>query len=1357
MQVAAGRFIAAALSLVLVAENAPTEAAGAAAKSIRSSLRHVHVTVAAAVPPVRIPVTEPVRVKRPHPKPPTSRPAAAPAVRPSNPVAVAGPPMVRPRDLDAVIASARRRNLSPSESSKPNLHVSQPRLAPSIGTARGGVRRAQSLPSDPTASGTGINPWWRYQEQSLPGGGSRMMVNVGTGNLLVQQDDMSVPHKGIAMAFRRTYNSQMPATVQGTALTWTSLYGNGWTSTFDAHLIAMSATQWSVYDVDGARYDYVQQSDGSWLPSTAGVHESLVSDNSCGMLWRKKSGTMYYFWIPMPQPQCANSAAQFPVWGGLAGRVHQIIGRNRNTYITFGYAWDNGNASPTTGKMSSITATTESGMSATLSFADVNGRRLLQTLTEPDGTGVRYFYDANGNLGTVIRPLNNAAGNLSMLSFGYTTIGSDQILFNYSSPRWCGNTIGCGYDGAWVLFLFNGTSAATSTFAEYSYYATLNPTIADGTNTPLYPGYQPAGLNYSNLRTEYYTTGVATPTYRDTDGHMTNWVVDGLGRPTQTQECTASANQGQLCTGTLLLTNESWDVNNNLISEVDSRGNKTDYAYDANGNTVAVGQPQTSSSQGTFRPTSLYSYDAFNNVTAYCDPNVTHALSRDWVSTPSGDSLCPITSTLATRFIWSTDPTQSGIASANPLYEPNGQLIARIGPGTTAAPTGYRVNYTYDASRQSGTDFGLPTTVAAAVAIGQADGSSRLPAQNFWYDGNGNLGCYDKGNGAWVIRYDVLGRVMTTADPDDASANSGSVCAKSTGRAGWNTQTTYTYYPDGSKATSQSPSERGYGVSSQYTYDLDGNVVTETAHHGCTSSQSCNAGTTTKWYDGADRLVEVMLPQDPVDYYASPWITRYLYDISAGGTVSFMGTSFPAYGNLYKTEEVSNATISSGQNVSNILEIKGQQFDALDRLVTAYTFQNGAVRGASSVYDGTAATLGLLTSTTNQVGQVATYSYDELGRQHSVQFSNDGATTPDRTITYDPSGRTAMMQSVMLGTQSWTRELDGRITEVDEFTGGTQALSSPAQLKYTYYADGTRRTLSVASSALTADPLLSYAYRADGARTMLQATKGSVTSPFSWTYTDGGRVLTQNDPATGSVIPGATSPIPPGSRFMAKQYSYDVGGALAGVSLPVGVNFFQITRDPEGSITRYSSSIPPSGVCLAPTANTSTSTLNVTSRGEATSLSVQAPSPTCGATITGTAWSKNAANGYLADASGLVPWDPRYGVALAPGPTQIPDNCTLRPSPSSYYSYDNAGRRVGADLVQMDSETCTDSGYPSTTSYDAENHVASYMSGGQVARPFVGTRSLTWPLLRAILQRRPITMTVIRYSSFLTAVADATP
>jgi YD repeat-containing protein len=1259
MQATAGRSIAAALSLVLVAEIAPTEAA------------------VAAVPPARIPVTEPVRVKRQHPKPPTSRPTAAPAIRPSNPVPLAGPPMVRPRDLDAVVAAARRRNLSPSESSKPNLRVSQPRLAPSIGTAHGGVRRAQSLPSDPTGSGTGINHWWRYEEQSLPGGGGHMMVNVGTGNLLVQQDDMSVPHKGIELAFRRTYNSQSPPTFSGDLQTYTSMYGNGWTNTFDAHVIRTSPGHFSVFDIDGARYDFTPSGTPGVVIGPPGQPTKLEWDGACGLKWTRKSGTVYYFYnVNSTQASCPAIGTM----GGYAGKLYQIIGRNRNTYITFSYAWDNGDAS-VNGKVSTITATTESGMSATLNFADVSGRRLLQTLTQPDGTGVRYFYDANGNMVNVIRPPNNAAGNTPILSFGYTTIGNDQILFYYSSPRWCSNSIGCGYDGAWVLFLFNGTSAATSTFAEYSYSATLNPTINDGTNTPLYPGYQPAGLNYSNLRTEYYTTGVTTPTYRDTDGHMTNWVVDGLGRPTQTQECTASANQGQQCTGTWLTTGESWDADNNLVATVEPRGYEanaspqdfeTDRAYDAKGNVIAVALPRPAA--GTFRPTSLFSYgvDATgsltNNVVAYCGPIATHRIGGDWQAPPAvSDSLCPST-LVATQFVYSY-----------PTSQPNGRLDQRISPATSAAPNGYHTNYSYGLAQQGGADYGLPTQIQGDP-ISQPDAStpSRQPTENIWYDLNGNIQCYQTGSAYWLFAYDALGRLKSAADPDDGLVSS-STCTKGGGQPGWDTSTVFSYYADGSKASVQTPPQRALGVSTQIAYDLDGNQTIETHATSCMAAP-CTLVATTSTYDGADRLVEVALPYGAGDAWQSPWLTRYVYDISQGGTVSMPGATFSAYGNLATTQEYLPVDASHGPWSWQAL--KGTAYDALDRAVADYGFSPGsAVANTTALRYDSPGQAGLLSSTIDPLQEKTLYSYDNLGRTTAVQFQNATSPTYSKQYAFDADGNAISETSGLFGTQTLQYDWNGSLLSRSIPAYGPVPATT---LNYDYYSDGRPKDLRVNVAPLSqAAPIETWTYRSDGipASTILQLANNSYTLTTS--YTNAGRLQATND------ITGSTS------------YAYDSTGQEVSRTFPAG-SFTNERHDAEGllaSYTGYQNYFPPAG----------TNVNNVlTVRGE---LLTRTYSPDFAYDHTPLTPSRNpvAAHGYI---DSFIPYiDPSHpGIDKWDVRTKMPLSQWGDPGNTGQdYSYDAAGRLVSAhdgwSGYAQNSGDWIDHTGSYTKSYDAENHL----------------------------------------------------
>jgi YD repeat-containing protein len=1104
--------------------------------------------------PMRIAVPEPAR-RTPPPFPSALRGARAVTshgVRRSAGIRVPGPPMLRPSDLDFVAAKARERA---RQALTHRPHAQQQTVVPreiEPARTRGGApakAATRTTLSVQAASGTGINPWWRYQEESIPGDG-RAMINVGTGNLVLQDDDMNVPHKGIALAFRRTYNSQSLHDVNGDEggvhTSTPAMYGNGWTNTFDAHLVKVGPGNWSVYDIDGARYDYVENVPGD--PSAGytghpGQHAILASDGQCGMTWTKKSGTIYYFYRDNPAVGCP----ALPSIGGYAGRLYQIIGRNRNTSLTFLYSWVNGDAS-STGKVSAITVQTESGASATLSFADFAGHQLLQQITYPDGlTSVTYGYDDTGNLTTVTRPANNGAGTKPVQTYGYQALGTGSVLQWAASPRWCAST--CGTDGALTAFAYSGTNPAGSTINAISRTAVINPTIPDGSNsTVLQPGY-PGG--WQLYLTEYYTTGGSNATFRDSDGHATNWVLDSLARPTQTQECTAGANQ--TCGGTVLVTNETWDSDNNLVSETDPRGNETDYLHDPMGNTTAVGQPYTTTSDGSFKPTQLYDYDQFNNVVAYCDASETHAARADWTppqaSVSTNESLCA--SQAGSVPYWHA-------TYSYPSYEQYGELASMT------TPSGYTRSLSYSASQQAGADYGLPTSITG-TPFAQIDGTSITPTQAFWYDANGYLRCYSKGQGASVLSYDQLGRILSVADPDDSSANSSSVCGKSTGLAGWNTQTTYGYFPNGTLQWSQTPPQRTGGVTTSFTYDLDDNPTTETHHYSCISGSSCTPGVTTKWYDGADRLVEVQLPHDPSDFYAPGWLTRYIYDLSGGGSVSFAGTGFRAYGNLFKTQEW---VLAPGATSPSWLDLRASAFDGLDRLVTKYGFppNSSTLRATTNTYDATTGTLGLLTSTTDPLGENTAYTYDNRGHTTNVTFSGDGGVTPNKWFAYDANGREVSATGAAYGTQMTAYDVDGHVKEVDEPASGS--LTSPAQIRYDYYPNGEEKAVNVTSSALNAAPLISYAYRTDGAlsRTRVGYGRGG---DFSFAYTDAGRELTAADPYTGMTMPGPGSPVPPGTAYAPVTSSYGTDGQLTKLVLPQTMAY-TIGHDVEGHVATWS-------------------------------------------------------------------------------------------------------------------------------------------------------------------------------------------
>ena len=1250
---------------------------------------------APAIPPVRFPVKEPLRV-RPSIVPIPAHPAVVQGVRPMGGRRVQGPPLLRPDQVTDIIRKALLRRAEPVNV-RP-LPIATVNPIPSHRTAgltRSSVstptRSLQSLPGNPTGSGTGINPWWRYQEQNVPGAG-HIMVNVGTGNMLLQDDDMSVPHKGIAMSFRRTYNSQSLHDVNGDDGALPGMYGNGWTSTFDAHLTGSNGTI-NVWDIDGAEYVYTLAADGvTWQSQTAGQHATLTTDGSCGILWTKKSGTTYYFWDPYQMSSCNIS---FVTFGGYAGRLADIIGRNSNVLLSFAYTWDG--VTTSAGKINQIVVSTESGMSTTLTFTDVNGHRLLEQLKYPDGsTTVTYGYDSSGNLITVTPPANNSSGTKPTHTYGYGPLGSGSVMGWATSPRYYAACLtSCGTDGEALYFGFTGANTASSTVASIVHYGVANPTISDGTTNPaVQSGYSTSAFTYL---TEYYTSGVTMPTYRDTDGHMTNWVFDTAGRPQQTQECTSSLNQGQQCLDTLhwLTTTETWDVNNNLTETSDARGNKTDYAYDLNGNGIAVAAPQTTTSQGTFRPTSLYDYDAFNNVTAYCDQTETHAAGADWTSAPSpSDTLCS-----------SHNVPHAKVTFTYPSYEAFGELA------TLVTPLGYTRRVAYATAQQGGTDFGLPTSVTGD-SFTQVDNSVITPTQTFWYDPPGNLRCYSKGVGTSVLSYDSLGRMISVADPDDSSANSGSVCSKTSGRAGWNTQTTATYFADGSKQSSQTPAERVGGVSTTFTYDLDGDEKTETHHHGCVTGQTCTPGVTTKWYDGADRLVEVGQPQDPSDLYTYPWLARYFYDLSQGGNDAISTASFRGYGNVFKTQEW---VTGPGTTSPSWTDLHGNSFDALDRATAKYTFSPTAdttLSTATMRYDAAPATLGLLSSQTDPLNETTTFGYDALGHPSTVTFSGDGAVTPAEAFVYDADGRQASASNTVYGPQTTSYDADGRVAEVDEPTTGS--IGSPARITYDYYANGDRKDLNVASTALTAAPLITYTRRTDGQLANETAKYNGVTSAFGWTDSDGGRGLTKTDPFTGTVMPSPQSPVNAGTVYAATTWSYDTAGQLAGTNLPQTLNY-SVYRDYEGNLTASGANV---------TGNTTFAggaTYWITARGESFQQAVD-PWPT-----QGTQFNSRPANGLLvpavvrlkvAPSQGSSPvFDPINAVSLGSNLTATAE-VDGTPIPcgtvSNIDTYDAASRLVSRpnNSLTVGPDGCDAEGPNTQTwSYDAENHTISQLAG----------------------------------------------
>lgn len=1063
---------------------------------------------------------------------PTCLPTIKPTVKPT-----ATPIPATPTPVPTAVPTATPRPATPTPTPVPATPT--PTAAPTASPTPVGAL---------AASGTGVTSWWQYVPYTVPGGASAL-VNVGTGNLVLQRTDMAVNNRDVPLVFARSYNTQSEHDMNGTDGSLPSAYGNGWTNTVDMHLL-QTAIGFSVYDADGARYDY-NCTTGTCVapPGQAGT---LMSDGACGIYWTKKDGTIYYFW------GFNLSACGDPTWENAAygGRLAEILGRDHNNYVEFNYTWTTNGAGA---QPAQIVAETQSSVSATLTFSLVAGHDEMTQLTRPDGTVLTYGYDSYGNLAYAQSPAPNSATGTRIEGYGMAAFLNGYILSWTASPRWendvntCGSTQStCG--GALEVGYVPGTTLANTVVSEVVKLGFVNPTISDASGTG---AVQPAFSNTYGVSTPAYvgyfmlgTVGASTSaSFEDTDGHMTSWVLDGSGRATQQQQCTATSGSpttGLTCTGVMLRSTYSWDANNDLTEVVAPNGGQTNIAYDANGNTVAVEgpsvyveqNPSTATSPGSLvliRPTKLISYEIvsgvnYNNPSAICDENWTVSDSSfSWSSTTNpaaNDSLCT----------GGTGTTT--LTYAHPVESPYGEL------STSTNSLGHVTSYAYAGSTS---DIGSPVTVSA-TPIPQADGSTKQTTESFTYDSAGSVLTANNGLGTSTMTYDAMERTLSTQDADGVISRR-------------------TYNPDGSAATTQSPSEAKAGVSTSYVYDLDGNCITVVTHLGGIT------GAITYVYDGFDRLIEDSQPQQPTtpdsgsytsprpDFFTFPWITRYLYDFTQNaGPAALPGQSNGdrlAHGHLFETQEYTTESQNGGAPITAYFAKRLQTFDAVDRPLMTWTPNdvypisnippvNAAPATIWRNYDAPfngVSQAGLLTSIGKAVAiEQAQFQYDARGKVLMETYLEPGgvAGTPARQYTYDADGQmTSVSESKGYGTINYFYDAAGDMTTKQ--TAGSSFDDAPTQMNYGYYPDGTRSSLGLLSqgmAGLTQANLVQYSYRDDG---LIQAEQVAIPASistsftggsFGWQYTPGGRLLTKTDPFTGVALqakaadPALPSPVP---------------------------------------------------------------------------------------------------------------------------------------------------------------------------------------------------------------------------------------
>ena len=1203
-----------------------------------------------------------------------------------------------PRPID-LVKLEREQQLKVAEVPGSTQLVSRTRMAPRF---RHQGRLSLAAPT------TGVWPWWTYEARAVPGLG-QAMANVANLNLLMEADDVDVPEGGLALAFRRVYNSQSSHDAAGDDGSTPSVYGNGWTNTLDIHLgwyqPGSNTGTVSVYTADGARDDYICQINevAVCTSKTPGVYDTLATTQltggiACELQWTKKSGTSYIF--DAPYSACTANKA------GYYGRLLAIYARNSYWSVQLSYGWG-GNGAGNPENLAKIVATHEpDGAQMTLAFGQTQGSNPvteLMSITRPDQRVIDYQYDASGNLTGVDKPGNNPVlqtaetpptqwpngvmiplGNLPEL---YDI--SKKLINQACGPRGAitslrSNTGNSKADGACINFDYNSQQ-----LADWYPMGVLDPTPRDNVSpSPIQPnetGWQQWGAT-SFIQFIASSCNGTISQLSDQLGHTVQWCFDNNERVIQTY--------ANVVNTTWLMTAQSWDSNNDLTTTTDARGNATQMAYDPNGNIVEVSLPSQATSIGSIRPTSFYDYDSYNNVIRYCDP--ANNSNNSWVSSTS-DTLCKKYGTNYATYTYSSDPNQS--SDPNELY---GCVIF------DSTALGYQTTFYYSGANGGPCGEGLPTKVQATASFGQADGQSRQPTQKFSYNANGTLNTYDAGNGQSQLGYTSNGmnRLRSRQDPDGVTSY---WCYNLDGSTFYS-ETQLQHNLDGSAGcptdaalASGTATPAPYAV--DYGYDPDHNVATKTERHNCgafgngsgsgggncaantpvgswcTPSVSIAAGTTCNYYDGLDRLVEVKQPYDlAYDIYTNPWITRDLYDLT-GGKVGYGGQSFSAYGNLYETQELlapGGATITltkpyvpgdpSPPPNTTYEAVKAAAFDGLDRTVAKYSMVNShglnteALTWDTSPLDPNVQ--GLLGEDCNNDNQCQEFDYTPDGEKLSFAASGSNP-APSRSYVYDPDGRpTKITSAAYSNPQKYTYDVDGRLsTSVDASGGG--GTTSPATLTHHYYSDGTQKSLDVASTALNQEGLFTYSYRPDGrveTEVIDDTDVGGIGSAgpttLTYTYTSAGRITERDESGEAA------------NSTPTKFSYYSTGQTMKETAPAIALSNYEYSA--QGEVVQISGS----GSVTYP--------YQYTLRGElildtlmANGVAVQ--------------WSLPGPH-----QSFEYSWDDQMGVMLASSLLGCTSNCT----PSSW-SYGKSGQLTG----EQGPYGPTDVETGATRCYDTENHI----------------------------------------------------
>ena len=986
-------------------------------------------------------------------------------------------------------------------------------------------------------------------------------VNDETGDFWHRFTDLSIPGRGPALDFTRTYNSDPSALAQN------GLFGPGWSFSYGMSLSVNGSTV-TVTQENGSQVNFTENG-GRYTPTQSDTTATLSQNPTSGAYTFTRDATQIFTF---------NSA----------GEVTGISDLNGYT-TTVSYP---------TGEM---VITDPAGRTLT---ATISGGHIV-SLADQAGRTVSYGYDANGNL-TSVTDVNSG-----ITSFGYD---SSHRMVEMRTPRYytpgslptapssCAGSVPADittmvYDSSGrVICQWDPDGNQTS----YVYTGTLASGSTEVTDPKgnITVDYFTAGLLTSETQ-GYGTPQAATWTFGyDPISGGTTSVVDPDGNTTQ----------------------YFYDSNGNLVTKVDPLGRATTYTYNVYNEVTSVTPPATYGSAGTV--TTTYSYDepayssqGAGNLTTVSTPilspsgtsegtQVTHYLYCATSPTPSACSsgVTPPHPGDVTAMI---DP---GGNTWGYTYDSYGDKTSETAPATSdnSDRSGSQSNVTkwvYDTAtgwmtQHLGPRFVLANPTATSCTtpavdcttytydnIGRlqvtTDGDGHTTTNH--YDPDGNLDyTIDGNNNKTTYTYDPAGqRTATTQAYGTSSAQTtttdywpdGTIEDQINAKGG---DTHYTYDPLGHLTGVTDPDGRTTG----YQYDPLGNLLvrSDPGVSGCTAT-SITKGCTIYSYNAVSEPTAINY-NDPG---ANPNVTAETYDEDGrrtamteqtnGSTTNTVTStwSYDSLGDLTSATDINGNTVSYGydsrQDQTSIAYpgttgTVTQSFDPAGRIQTItdwlgnstnYTYnadgslatQTAPTSGTSVVDTSTYDNAGNLTSIGSAQGATAidsfAYSYDQNSQITSVNAT--GVPSGNNSYSYTP-----LQQLAASNQGSYTYDPAGNPTSQPGTP--TQSFDPAGQLCWTSSTPVTSPTCANPPIGAT-----SYTYDSRGDRTgatgsaqPAPSTAASAVSPvdeFTYTFDDTESGTTY----TPSIAASSTSPATGASVMLTATVSSDVGPSSYGLSI----------------------------------------------------------------------------------------------------------------------------------------------------------------------------------------------------------------